>query len=187
MRVRFGPVFVAVLIFGGLVAMTLSSPSFGGLDQLLIILGGAVAIILIAATAIVLAIGREIPEEEYRRLSKRSEELARLGEPGGEPSEFDQLVIEALDELPDEFQKVLAETPVLVSDQGQENQAYGMYIGSTIARGGYPDRIVIYRDTLERDFGNYPALLREQVTRTVRHEIAHHLGWGEQGVRDLGL
>ena len=32
-----------------------------------------------------------------------------------------------------------------------------------------------------------PELLRAQVERTVRHEIAHHLGWDERGVRDLGL
>ena len=30
-------------------------------------------------------------------------------------------------------------------------------------------------------------LLREQVTRTVRHELAHHIGFDELGVRDLGL
>ena len=50
-----------------------------------------------------------------------------------------------------------------------------------------PDRIVIYRDTLRRDFGHDPDELRAQVVRTVRHELAHHLGWDELGVRDLGL
>jgi hypothetical protein len=29
--------------------------------------------------------------------------------------------------------------------------------------------------------------LRAEVVRTVRHELAHHLGWDELGVRDLGL
>ena len=61
------------------------------------------------------------------------------------------------------------------------------YIGGTVARDIYPDRIVIYQDTLERDFGYDPALLRAQVERTLRHELAHHLGWHEQGVRGLGL
>ena len=28
---------------------------------------------------------------------------------------------------------------------------------------------------------------RAQVVRTLRHELAHHLGWGERGVRELGL
>ena len=39
----------------------------------------------------------------------------------------------------------------------------------------------------ERDFGHDPELLRDQVTRTVRHELAHHVGFDEMGVRGLGL
>ena len=38
-----------------------------------------------------------------------------------------------------------------------------------------------------RDFGHDIDLLRAQVVRTVRHELAHHLGWDEDGVRGLGL
>ena len=57
----------------------------------------------------------------------------------------------------------------------------------TVARDDYPDRIVLYRDTLERDFGYDLELLRAQVVRTLRHELAHHLGWNEPGVRELGL
>ena len=70
---------------------------------------------------------------------------------------------------------------------GTENRAYGHYFGDTVARDDYPDRIVLYQDTLERDFGYDPDLLRAQVERTLRDELAHHLGWHEQGVRDLGL
>ena len=65
--------------------------------------------------------------------------------------------------------------------------AYGLYQGDTVARDYFHDRIVIFRDTLLRDFGHDPELLKAQVTRTVRHELAHHLGWGEKGVRGLGL
>ena len=45
---------------------------------------------------------------------------------------------------------------------------------------------MIFRDTLLRDFGHDPDLLKAQVTRTVRHELAHHLGWDEKGVRGSG-
>ena len=45
----------------------------------------------------------------------------------------------------------------------------------------------VFQDTIERDFGRDPELLRAQVERTLRHEVAHHLGWGERGVRGLGL
>jgi len=60
-------------------------------------------------------------------------------------------------------------------------------MGDTAARDNAHDRIVIFRDTLRRDFGHDPDLLREQVTRTVRHELAHHVGFDEMGVRGLGL
>jgi predicted Zn-dependent protease with MMP-like domain len=93
----------------------------------------------------------------------------------------------ALDDLPEEFREVLERTPVVVSGRGKEEHAYGQYVGGTVARDIYPDRIVIYQDTLERDFGHDPELLQAQVERTVRHEVAHHLGWDERGVRDLGL
>ena len=82
---------------------------------------------------------------------------------------------------------MLRDTPVIVSHLGREHRAYGHYIGGTVARKAYADRIVIYQDTLERDFGHDPDLLRAQVERVVRHEVAHHLGWDEPGVRSLGL
>jgi predicted Zn-dependent protease with MMP-like domain len=56
-----------------------------------------------------------------------------------------------------------------------------------VAREDAHDRIVIFRDTIRRDFGHNPDLLREQVTRTVRHELAHHVGFDELGVSRLDL
>ncbi len=96
-------------------------------------------------------------------------------------------MLESIEGLPDEFRALLEQTPVLVAHDGHVHHAYGHYIGDTVAREGHPDRIVIYQDTLVRDFGHDPELLRVQVDRTVRHELAHHLGWDERGVRALGL
>jgi predicted Zn-dependent protease with MMP-like domain len=104
-----------------------------------------------------------------------------------ELDEFDSLVADAIDALPDEFQRVLEKVAVVVSDRGSEAHAYGHYFGDGVARERYEDRIVIYRDTLERDFGHDRDLLAEQVARTLRHELAHHLGWNERGVGGLGL
>jgi predicted Zn-dependent protease with MMP-like domain len=101
--------------------------------------------------------------------------------------EFEELVADAIDALPDEFQKVLENVAVIVSDLGTEQHAYGQYFGDGVARERYEDRIVIYRDTLERDFGRDRDLLARQVERTLRHELAHHLGWDERGVGGLGL
>jgi predicted Zn-dependent protease with MMP-like domain len=104
-----------------------------------------------------------------------------------ELDEFESMVVDAIDRLPDEFQEVLAKVAVVVSEQGSEVRAYGQYFGDGVARDNYEDRIVIYRDTLERDFGHDRDLLARQVERTLRHELAHHLGWNEKGVAGLGL
>jgi len=109
-----------------------------------------------------------------------------MSEPDG-LDQFEALVADAIDALPGEFQRVLEKVAVVISDRGAEVHAYGQYYGDGIALDRYEDRIVIYRDTLERDFGHDRALLAQQVERTLRHELAHHLGWDEPGVGGLGL
>jgi predicted Zn-dependent protease with MMP-like domain len=139
-------------------------------------------------------------EAEFERLVEKTERLARDGvAPDPEEVEFmaldpyddedfAELVRDAMDELPDLLQRALERNvAVVISDGGRRAGAYGLYHGDGVARDDVPDRIVIYRDTLRRDFGHDPDRLREEVTRTVRHELAHHLGADELGVRDLGL
>lgn len=171
----------------GLAILVLDPFSWDRITGVVQLIAGGVAVV-VATALVAMLLGRgEMPEEEFQRISKRSELMA--GMPAGQlqPSEFEEAVIEAIDELPDEFQEVLADVPIVISDRGEEFGAYGHYIGDTMARDDYRDHIVIYQDTLERDFGWDPRLLRAQITRTVRHEVAHHLGWNEEGVRDLGL
>ena len=100
--------------------------------------------------------------------------------------DFEELVRDALDELPDLLRRAVENhnVAVVISDGGRRRRAYGLYHGDGASRDDVPDRIVIYRDTLRRDFGHDPDLLREQVVRTVRHELAHHVGFDELGVRD---
>ena len=167
----------------------------------LVILGGAVIGGAMMAIGLRMA-GWEEPESErdFDRIVERSERLAREGT-SAEPDEmefmdldpyrdedFEELVKEALDELPDLLQDALRRNVgVVISDDGRRHRAYGLYRGDGVARDNVPDQIIIFRDTLRRDFGHDPDLLREQVTITVRHELAHHLGADELGVRDLGL
>jgi predicted Zn-dependent protease with MMP-like domain len=126
--------------------------------------------------------------EEFDALVERSEALARdLRSGQRELTAFERLVAGAIDRLPPEFAEVIDHVPVVVSDRGADIHAYGQYYGATIARDRAAHRIVIFRDTLERDFGSDPELLARQVERTLRHEVAHHLGFGEPGVAALGL
>jgi len=188
----------------GIVAL-LQGPSFSTPVRLL--QGAALVVLVIAVVGgILMSLGLRMAgwsepesEAEFERLVVRSEELARenlAAEPDeGEfleldpynPEDFDALVREALDDLPDLLRKALDHVAVVISDKGRRHRAYGLYQGDTVARDNYPDRIIIFRDTLLRDFGHDADELRAQVTRTVRHELAHHLGADELGVRELGL
>jgi predicted Zn-dependent protease with MMP-like domain len=184
--------------------------AFRGLSDAFLVRGAqsvAIAVAAIGLIGIVIAMvtGRladytePADDDEFEELVRRSERLARdnlAAEPGEEefleldprnPADFEELVREALDDLPDLLLKALDHVAVVISDKGRRNRAYGLYHGDTVARDDVADRIVIFRDTLLRDFGDDPDELRAQVTRTVRHELAHHLGADELGVRELGL
>jgi predicted Zn-dependent protease with MMP-like domain len=185
------------------------SDSFGVrvLQGIAVFAAGAVVLGGVISFALVRLGGWRDPEDEdeFEALVRRAEQLAAEGRwgaaDGGLPGfdddedayaldgdeDFAALVRLALDDLPLEFHRVLEHVAIVVSDGGSERRAYGLYQGDTVARDYFTDRILIFRDTLTRDFGHDPELLRSQVTRTVRHELAHHLGWGEKGVRGLGL
>jgi predicted Zn-dependent protease with MMP-like domain len=110
----------------------------------------------------------------------------QMTEPVSE-EEFKAMVRAAIDRIPEQFRKTLENVAIVISDQGVEQHAYGQYWGDGFAREDYPDRIVIFRDTLVRDFGHDRRRLAAEVERTVRHEVGHHLGFDEPGVEGLGL
>jgi predicted Zn-dependent protease with MMP-like domain len=192
----------------GLTAVVLLEGRFStiGMFRFVEVLG----IIVVAASALLGAMavigvrmaGWSEPESEadFDRVVLRAERLAREGT-AAEPTEsdfmaldpyddkdFEELVRDAMDDLPDLLRAALdRNVAVVISDQGRRHGAYGLYNGDGASRDDYPDKIIIFRDTLRRDFGHDPDLLRHQVTVTVRHELAHHIGFDELGVRDLGL
>jgi predicted Zn-dependent protease with MMP-like domain len=139
-------------------------------------------------------------EADFDRVVMRAERLARDGL-AAEPEEaefleldplddqdFEEIVREAIDELPELLRNVLDHNvAVLISDDGRRHRAYGLYQGDGATRDTVTDRVIIFRDTLRRDFGHDTDLLREQILITVRHELAHHVGFDELGVQGLGL
>src|SRR4051794_12502091 len=88
------------LFIGGLAVLLLKPPSLAGLSDMLVLLVGGVAFAVVMAWATVALIGDDMSEPEFRRLVDRSEALAQLPPPDEPPSEFDLLVMQALDELP---------------------------------------------------------------------------------------
>jgi predicted Zn-dependent protease with MMP-like domain len=138
-------------------------------------------------------------ETEFEEIVRHSERLAREGLAVApdenefleldplDDDDFEELVRDALDDLPDLLRNALRHVAVVISDGGRKAGAYGLYQGDGATRDNTHDRIVIFRDTLRRDFGHDPDMLRDQVTRTVRHELAHHVGFDELGVSRLDL
>ena len=91
-----------VAFITGLAMMLLNPPSFAGVGDLLALLAGIVAVVLITAWLMVMLLGDEMPEREFRRIAERSEALAKLPPPEQPLSEFDELVVAAIDGLPPE-------------------------------------------------------------------------------------
>jgi predicted Zn-dependent protease with MMP-like domain len=190
-----------------LVALTVAfllSPGRGSTFVRTIELCVVIALGLLVVAAVAAAItswlaGWHEDPAEFELTVQRAERLGADGlaaEPGeGEfleldplrDDDFEELVRDALDELPDLLQNALRHVAVVISDGGRRAGAYGLYQGDGAHRSDYPDRIVIFRDTLRRDFGHDAALLHDQVVRVVRHELAHHVGFDEMGVGELGL
>jgi predicted Zn-dependent protease with MMP-like domain len=169
-------------------------------DIALGVIAAAVLMGVAAFVAVRLAGWRDPESEtEFDELIRHSEALAREGlavdpEEGEfleldplDDEDFEELVRDALDDLPDLLRNALAHVAVVISDGGRRAGAYGLYQGGGVARDDVHDRIIIFRDTLRRDFGHDARLLRDQVTRTVRHELAHHVGFDELGVSRLDL
>jgi predicted Zn-dependent protease with MMP-like domain len=114
---------------------------------------------------------------------------------------FNAIVVEALDDLPDEFAEALENIEVLVEPKPgpQHRRAvrlkpwqtlYGLYQGVPLPRRTHnyglvaPDTITIFREPLLRDFPQ-PERLRAQIRRTVLHEIAHYFGIDDDRLHEL--
>jgi predicted Zn-dependent protease with MMP-like domain len=106
--------------------------------------------------------------------------------------EFEDLVADALDQVPAELMALADNVVVLVEDRNpDEPSLLGLYEGYALTErswdlsGQLPDRIMIYRVAI-CDVCETAAEVAEEVTVTVVHEIAHHFGIGEQRLHDLG-
>jgi predicted Zn-dependent protease with MMP-like domain len=115
--------------------------------------------------------------------------------------EFEQLVVRALDDLPEFFKQKLQNVEVVVADWPTEAEAravglkpgqmlFGLYQGipQTKRSSQYsfvlPDKITIYRMPMEKVCRTREGIIR-QVQRTVKHELAHHFGIDDDRLRDL--
>jgi predicted Zn-dependent protease with MMP-like domain len=105
--------------------------------------------------------------------------------------QFEDMVAQALDSLPDELGKLMRNVAVTVEHDGGRPGLLGLYQGIPLtSRGSWyagvlPDRITIYRRAICAICYTEAEVI-EQVRRTVIHEVAHHFGIGDERLDELG-
>jgi predicted Zn-dependent protease with MMP-like domain len=116
--------------------------------------------------------------------------------------EFEQLVIETLDSLPEDIRQMLDNVEVTVANRPTLHDLegaglrpgqllFGLYQGVPLTRRTshygliLPDKITIYQKPIEQVRRTRSAV-RAQVRRTVLHELAHHFGLSDERLRELG-
>lgn len=115
---------------------------------------------------------------------------------------FDNVLRQALDELPGMFRESLRNVAIVVEDRAPDwlldeldlspgETLYGFYHGiplperSVLDSGNLPDRISVYRGPLMKDFRD-PGELARQIRTTLLHEIGHFFGMDEEDLARLG-
>ena len=118
-----------------------------------------------------------------------------------ERQRFEELVRQALDELPEEIAQRMSNVDVEVQESPTSDQLrstgvpagrtlLGLYQGIPLTRrtSGYqmvpPDRIIIFQRPLEMVARN-DADLVQRVQATVIHEVAHHFGISDRRLREI--
>lgn len=116
---------------------------------------------------------------------------------------FEQLVAQAVQELPDEFQERLENIDIMVEDFPSPDQLsrtdlkkgftlLGLYEGVPLTRRHVnygmvvPDKITIFQKAIEgKCSGYYEMDIKVEIQKVVRHEIAHHFGIGDARLKEI--
>ena len=105
---------------------------------------------------------------------------------------FEELVADALDEIPEGLARRMDNVGVFVDDRSPPGRLFGLYVGTPLTdRHSYgigvvmPDRITIFKQTICASCSTEDAV-REQVRVTVIHEVAHHFGIDDDRLNELG-
>jgi predicted Zn-dependent protease with MMP-like domain len=117
-------------------------------------------------------------------------------------SEFETVVAEALDGLPDFIQEKMTNVEVLIEPWPSQqalaragvprgHTLLGLYYGIPLTERTHnyaivpPDTITLYQHPIEQAAGD-PENVPHQVRHVVIHEVAHHFGISDDRLRELG-
>jgi predicted Zn-dependent protease with MMP-like domain len=116
---------------------------------------------------------------------------------------FLELVEEAMEAIPEEFDEYIENIEVSVEQypslellkslgMSSNDELYGVYMGVPYTKRRrswsplFPDSIVIFQKPIERLCRGDERKVREQILRTVMHEIGHYFGISEERLEELG-
>lgn len=110
--------------------------------------------------------------------------------------EFEKLVAQALESLPTEFKQKLDNVQVVVetwpsADIAKGQLLLGLYQGIPKPKRSInytmvlPDKITIFQGTIELIARGDAQMIKNLVTDTVKHEIAHHFGISDERLREI--
>lgn len=111
--------------------------------------------------------------------------------------EFEKVVEEALEQLPDEFTRNLDNIDIAIEDlpSGQRANSkmilLGLYQGVPLEKrshyyaGVLPDKITLFQRNIEAVCKTRDEMI-EQIKRTLLHEIGHYFGISDKRLRELG-
>ena len=115
--------------------------------------------------------------------------------------EFEKLVEQAVQELPEKIRQKMENVAIVVEDRPSLEQLrkvgvryggilLGLYEGIPQVKwgrgfgGNLPDKITIFKESVKK-FVSSPEEIKELVKNIVWHEVAHHFGFDEKEVREL--
>jgi len=107
--------------------------------------------------------------------------------------EFENLISQAVEALPERIREKLNNVEIVLEEgDSPNNSLFGLYHGvSQLHRGSsygmnptMPDKITIWKGTIEK-FAGSDLAIPNLVRRVVWHEIGHHFGFDEAGIRKL--
>ncbi len=107
---------------------------------------------------------------------------------------FEELVVEALDSLPEYFRTKLSNVAIIVEDRPpREEQREGILLGlfhgvplteKSTFQIAFPDRIIIYRSSIEAICATEKEV-RHNIRATLLHELGHYFGLSEEELREV--
>ena len=111
-----------------------------------------------------------------------------------ERSKFEELVAQALDELPAAFRERLTNVAIIVEDlppPGAESQGLllGLFHGvpcteKSVFYSGFPDQVFLYQKNIEA-VSRGERDIRRQIRATLLHELGHYFGLSEEELRGV--